>query len=194
MAGMLYINEWFPNPVGPDAAGEFIELYNSGGASVVLDGYALGAGGKKKVSLSGYTIPPRGYLSLAHARIKMSLKNTDGEVLLYGPHGEGVDEARFAGVAPEGRSWSRVDYGTAPIGHFAWTYPTPGAANRTIDMGVTARRYPYGVSLAPRLGLGGVVLFAACVSAVLLALFLYVISKNKNISDLLLGGDETARI
>ena len=191
---MLYINEWLPNPVGPDAAGEFVELYNAAAAPLALDGYALGTGGKKKASLGGYTIPPRGYLSLAHTQTKLSLKNTDGEVLLYGPYGGIVDEARFAGAAPEGKSWSRVDYGTAPIGHFAWTYPTPGAANRTIDTGVTVHRYPYGAPLGPQLGIGDAALLAVGVAAVLLTFFFYVITHNKNISDVLFGRDETARI
>ncbi len=191
---MVYINEWLPNPVGPDAPGEFVELYNSGPAGMSLDGYALGAGGKRKVPLGGYAIPAGGYLSLTHAQTKLSLKNTDGEVLLYGPGGTVADSARFAGAAPEGKSWSRMDYGTAPIGHFAWTYPTPGAANRTIDTGITVRHYPYGAPLVPRIGIGAATIFAAGVSAVLLAFFLYVIFKNKNISDLLFGGDEAARL
>ncbi len=112
---MIYINEWFPNPVGNDAAGEFIELYNSGAATVSLDGYALGDGAKKRFSLSGYSIPPGGYLVLTHADDKLTLKNTNGEVLLYGPSGQVVDSASFTGAAPEGRSFSRVDYGAATI-------------------------------------------------------------------------------
>ena len=67
---MLYINEWLPNPVGADAAGEFVELYNSGNSAAPLNGYTLGTGAKKKFSLTGYTIPAGGYLVLKKAQTK----------------------------------------------------------------------------------------------------------------------------
>jgi Lamin Tail Domain len=191
---VVYINEWFPNPVGSDAAGEFVELFNGGTATVRLDGWALGTGAKRRFGLGGHAIAPGEYLAFAHAETKLSLKNTDGEVLLYGPDGRVVDAAQFAGAAPEGRSYSRVDYGTAPVAHFAFTYPTPGAANRTIDTSVSVREYPRGVPLTPRIGTGSFTLLAASVAAALLTLFIYVIRKNKNISDLLFGGDEGAGI
>ncbi len=155
---MLYINEWLPNPVGNDASGEFIELYNSGAGVVSLGGYALGDGAKKTFSLAGYNIPPGGYLVLKHAQDKLSLKNTDGEVLLYGPDGRAVDRANFAGAAPEGKSFSRVDYGTAPIAHFAFEYPTPSVANKTVDTTVHANSYPLGVPLSAQLSPGGFIL------------------------------------
>ena len=190
MEAVIYINEWLPNPVGPDAPGEFIELYNSGPAAVRLNGWTLGTGAKKTFRLDKYAIAPEGYLALAHAQTKLSLKNTDGEVLLYGPDRTVVDAAQFIGVAPEGKSYSRADYGTAPIEHFAWAYPTPGAANRAIDMSVTVRQYPYDVPITPRIGSGVFALLAFGAAATFLIFFIYAISKNKNISDLLFGGDE----
>lgn len=187
---MVYINEWLPNPVGNDAAGEFIELYNDAGGTVSLGGYSLGVGAKKVFSLAGYTIPPRGYLVLKKAEDKLSLKNTDGAVLLYGPAGKVVDRAGFAGAAPEGKSFSRVDYGTAPVAHFAFAYPTPGAANKAIDTTVSARDYPPGAVLSPQLSPGGSVLLAFGVGAFFLLFFIYVIKKNRNISNFFFGGDE----
>ena len=50
---MLYINEWLPNPVGNDATGEFIELYNSGTTGVSLNGYSLGDGATRIVQETG---------------------------------------------------------------------------------------------------------------------------------------------
>jgi hypothetical protein len=189
---MLYINEWLPNPVSNDAAGEFIEIYNSGVSAVALDGYALGTGAKKTFPLNGYSIAPGGYLVFKKAQDKLSLKNTDGAVLLYGPGGNVVDQASFAGAAPEGESFSRVDYGTAPIAHFAFVYPTPGAANRTIDTGVTVRDYPAGVPLSPHIGFGAFFVLAFGTAACLLLFFIYVIRKNRNISDFFFGGNEEA--
>ncbi len=183
---MIYINEWFPNPVGNDASGEFIELYNSGAAAVSLDGYALGDGAKKKFSLTGYGIPPGGYLVLKHAQDKLTLKNTDGEVLLYGLDGQIVDGASFAGAAPEGKSFSRVDYGTAKITHFAFVYPTPGAANKTIDTTLQPRNYPLGVPLSSPLLPGTFIILIFGVASFFLLFFIYVIQKNRNISTVFL--------
>ncbi|HUC01429.1 MAG TPA: lamin tail domain-containing protein [Candidatus Paceibacterota bacterium] len=187
---MIYINEWFPNPVGNDAAGEFVELYNSGTVSVPLAGYTLGDGAKKRFSLDGYSIPPGGYLSLTHAEDKLTLKNTDGALFLYGPDGRLVDNAAFAGAAPEGKSYSRVDYSAADIGHFAFTYPTPGTANRTIDMSVATQSYPFGVPLTRPAGIGTFVLLMLGVASFFLLFFIYVAYHNRNISHFLFGGDE----
>ena len=82
---------------------EFIELYNSGDAAASLHGYTLGDGAKKKFSLSGYGIPANGYLVFMKDQDKLTLKNTNGEVLLYGQNGQVLDSASFAGVAPKGK-------------------------------------------------------------------------------------------
>lgn len=187
---MLYINEWLPNPVGDDAAGEFIELYNSGGVQISLDGYTLGDGAKKHFSLTGYSIPADGYLILKKAQDKLALKNTDGALLLYGPDGGVVDKAGFVGAAPEGKSFSRVNYSAAPITHFAFVYPTPGAANKTIDTPVSVRNYPIGVSLSQQLSSAGFITLMVGTASFILLFFIYVIQKNRNISDFFFGGDE----
>jgi hypothetical protein len=191
---MIYINEWLPNPVGNDAAGEFIELYNSGASVASLDGYTLGDGAKKRFSLTGYSIPPGGYLVLKHTQDKLTLKNTDGAVSLYGPNGQVADSASFAGAAPEGKSYSRVDYGAAPITHFAFEYPTPGAANKMIDTTVAANNYPLGVSLSPQLSPMGLIGLTIGVASFFLLFFIYVIQKNRNISKFFFGGDEEAGV
>jgi len=191
---MPYINEWLPNPVGNDATGEFIELYNSGAAIAKLDGYTLGDGAKKTFKLDGYSIPPGGYLVLKHVQDKLTLKNTNGEVLLYGPNGQVVDGAHFAGAAPEGKSFSRVDYGAAPITHFAFVYPTPGAANKTIDTTVSANDYPLGVPLSPQLSPAAFIVLIFGVASFFLLFFIYVIQKNRNISNFFFGGDEKGGI
>ncbi|MGD1003009.1 MAG: lamin tail domain-containing protein [Minisyncoccia bacterium] len=187
---MIYINEWLPNPVGNDAAGEFIELYNNGASAASLGGYALGDGAKKKFSLAGYSIPPGGYLVLKHAQDKLTLKNTDGAVSLYGPGGQVVDGASFAGAAPEGKSYSRVDYSAAPIAHFTFEYPTPGAANETMDTTVATSSYSLGVPLSPQLSPMGFAGLTIGVASFFLLFFIHVIQKNRNISKFFFGGDE----
>ncbi len=171
-----------------------MEFYNSAAASANLNGYTLGDGAKKRFLLTGYSIPPGGYLVLKKKQDKLTLKNTDGTVSLYGPSGQVVDGANFVGAAPEGKSHSRVDYGAAPIAHFAFEYPTPGAANETMDTTVKASSYPIGVSLSSQLSparLAGLTIGAA---SFFLLFFIYVIQKNRNISKFFFGGDEEAGV
>ena len=191
---MMYINEWLPNPVGTSSAGEFIELYNKGAAVMKLDGYVLGTGAKKNFSLSGYGISPGGYLVLYKAQDRLALKNSNGALLLYGSDGRVVDQASFAGAAPKGKSFSRMDYGTAPITHFAFVYPTPGAANKTVDTTVHVNNYPLDVPLSPQLAPVGFVGLMFSVASFFLLFFIYAIKKNRNISKFFFGGDEEAGI
>ncbi|HUC31421.1 MAG TPA: hypothetical protein VMR99_01885 [Candidatus Paceibacterota bacterium] len=122
------------------------------------------------------------------------MKNTDGALLLYGPDGQVVDQANFVGAAPEGKSFSRMDYGTAPIGHFAFVYPTPGAVNKTIDTAVSVQVYPLGVSLSRELSPGAFMGLTLGVASFFLLFSIYVIKKNRNISNFFFGGDEKAGI
>ena len=52
MAGVV-INEILPDPSGPDADKEWIELYNTSGAPVDLDGYVLEDRQQRRIILSG---------------------------------------------------------------------------------------------------------------------------------------------
>src|SRR5579863_3001441 len=96
---MIFINEWFPNPIGSDTCKascgwnvEFVELFNGGGVAVSLNGWSFWTGGKgKKISLSGFSIAPHAYAIFKKPQIKISLKNTDGGLWLYGPGGGLVD-------------------------------------------------------------------------------------------------------
>jgi len=122
------------------------------------------------------------------------LKNTDGALFLYDPNGQVVDSASFAGAAPEGKSFSRVDYSAAPIAHFAFEYPTPGVANKTVDTTVHVNDYPLGVPLSPQLSPGAFIVLTTGVAAFFLLFFIYVIQKNRNISNFFFGRDEEAGI
>lgn len=96
---MVFLNEWLPNPVGADTAGEFLEPYNGGAATVSLDGWSIKTENGKSFSLGGRTIPPQGYLVLKHDATKLTLRNTDGRLSLYAPGGAfclGASDARRA--------------------------------------------------------------------------------------------------
>jgi hypothetical protein len=193
LSDMLYINEWLPNPVGPDAAGEFVELYNSGNSASALNGYALGTGAKKRFSLAGYTIQPGGYLVLKKTQTKLALKNSDGALFLYGSSGQLVDHAAFEGSAPEGKSFSRTSYDASAAQHFIFTDSTPGAHNKTVSTMISSVNYPVGISLTPQLAPSSFFLLAIGVASTILFLFIYIFAKNENLSRHLFGGDQTNR-
>lgn len=197
--GVIYINEWFPNPAGKDD-GEFVELYNSGGSAARLGGYSLGTGVKKKFSLSGYVIPARGYLVLDKVRTKLTLKNTDGGLWLYGPGGLVLDHASFTGAAPIEKSFSREYYGggdghaqNAQVQAFVWTTPTPGRKNEAVSVAITTRNYPLGVSLAGHMAPAQFVGIMTGTAVVLLGIFIYVIQKNEDLQKLFFGRDRDIR-
>ena len=202
---MIYINEFLPNPVGPDAQGEFVELYNADAATISLAGWKLGTGTRatstgsvapaktKPFPFSGRTIPPHGYLVLRHAETGLSLKNTDGALLLYGPDGKVADIAAFSGSAPEGKSFSRVEYARGPAEHFAFVDPTPGSANAPFDVRVHAMRHVAGAPLGPRPSIAAPFFSALGLAAAIAITIFYAIKKNENLSHLLFGGDEKPR-
>jgi len=190
---MIYLNEWFPNPVGPDANGEFVELYNSGASAVGLNGWTLVTEGKKRFSLSGYAVPAHGYLVLRHAQTKLSLKNTAGGLAVYDAAGRLVDQGSFLGAAPDGESYSRVDYGAADTGHFAFVAPTPGAANKTIPNALAVQAHPFGAPLNRPLDAGGFLAIMMGTTVLVTGLIIYATHAHEDLSKLFLRGDHEGR-
>ena len=187
---MVFINEWLPNPMGSDAKGEFVELFNNGSA-IDLNGWRLGNGEKKDFSLGGYRITGNGYLVLPRTVTKLTLKNSDASLFLYDAAGKLVDQSAYVGTAPEGQSFSRVNYGTDPSQHFAFTDPTPGAANKiTANIQITNNQYPIGAPL--NASFFGVDIFSATIMALALGLVLagiliYSLKQDEDLSELFFG-------
>lgn len=188
---MVFINEWLPNPTGTDSKGEFIELYNTGNAPVVLQGWTIATTGKKIFSLNGYSIAARGYLLLKRAETKIALKNTAEAVSLYDAAGRLADHSSFLGMAQEGKSLSRINYATDPSEHFAWSDPTPGAANKiSLNNSLAANSYPFGVPLnRTSLAASGmsIVAMAFGIGVILAMLVVYCVKRDENIEKLLLS-------
>ncbi len=124
----IQLSEILPNPIGPDAAGEFIELYNPLPTLVDLEGLILDdtEGGSK-----GYHIPentfiaPFSYRFFARSETGIALNNTSDQARILNPdrtilqnitYDSTIEGSSFI-PSPDGASWS-------------WTQqPTPGQPN-----------------------------------------------------------------
>jgi len=113
----IYINEFLPNPVGPDE-GEWIELKNSGQTNLDLAGWKIddGDGGSSPYALpQGSVIAPQGFLLLKRVDTKIALNNTFDSVRLFNPEENLVSQVDFEEVK-EGLS-----YALGNDGQWAWT-------------------------------------------------------------------------
>lgn len=183
---MVFINEWLPNPIGSEAKGEFIELVNNGNAPINLDGWKLATKNGKQFSLSGHQIGASGYLVFRRSETKLTLKDSDEILSLYGASGALVDRSGFSGAAPDGQSFNRINYGTDESQHFAFGNLTPGAANdTTLQVHVTNVNHPFGVPLN-QTSINGMqfVSLLTGVAALMAGLILYAIKQNENLSQL----------
>ncbi len=173
-----------------DAKGEFAELYNSGSVAISLSGWILKTENGKKFSLAGRSVPAHGYLLLPRSTTKLPLRNTDGGLFLYGPGGALVDSGNFLGTAPEGQSFSRIDYRTGPAQHFAFVDPTPGAPNKTMGAAIAVNEYPRGIPLSRPLENSQFFAIMMGTAALITGLLIYVIRSNEDLSKLFLEGDK----
>ncbi len=119
----MVINEFLPNPVGKDADGEWIELFNNSNAAANIDGLQIKDASGRIFYLKG-VIKPGEYLVLDYKTTKIPLNN-DGETLfLYDQNNRLLDKAEYSGKAPEGKSLARQG------NKFLFTdQPTPGKEN-----------------------------------------------------------------
>jgi len=192
---MIFINEWFPNPAGSDAKGEFIELFNNGNAPVNLENWKLEtSAGKKAFSLNGYSVAANSYLVLKRSQTKLTLKNSDESLSLYNSNGHLVDQSSFLGEAPEGKSFSRINDGTDPSQHFAFSMPTPGGVNRiALDNGISVTSYPFDVPLNRPSPVGAEIFgMMIGVGAIFTSLVIYSLKHDETISKLFFGRDDPA--
>ena len=119
----LSINEILPNPVGDDADGEFIELYNYGDSEIDLTDWRIRDGGSG-YSLSG-NIDAGEFLVLWRNETGIALNNNGDDLKLY-ENDKIVDEVSYSSSA-EGKSWARIPDGS---GNLEERDPTPGESNQ----------------------------------------------------------------
>lgn len=181
---MVLINEWLPNPAGSDVAGEWVELWNSGGFAADLTGWRLTTDGKKIFTLHG-AIGPGGYAIIPRDQSKLTLRNTDGGLALYDPQGRLADHLSFHGSAPEGESANRegAHRGEATIFFGA---PTPGKENSAVQNVLIKHNtnHPFGVPLGS--GLPAPLYFAGFMlgtAVALAAAIVFILRADENISN-----------
>lgn len=132
--GQIVLNEIFPNPVGPDSGQEWVEVKNTGSASVTMHGWILDDGEKDSaIGSSAYTIqsptlPPGGVAVIQIPSGKFAMNNSGTEtVRLFSPDHLLADSVTYSG-AKEGASYSKVGDG------WAWADPTPNVENSNLDL------------------------------------------------------------
>lgn len=185
---MTLINEWLPNPSGSDAQGEWIELFNDGSGTVILTDWTIKTSTGKAVALRG-KVESNGYLLLKRGDYKFALKNQDESLFLYDSVGRLADKSSFAGTAPEGKSFSRINAAVGTENNFVFAIPTPGAGNAVQSADIIINKYPSGIPLnAPLDGLGIASLLIGTAIATTAVIF-FVIKRNEKLFKLFFGSD-----
>ncbi|MBI2591796.1 MAG: lamin tail domain-containing protein [Candidatus Brennerbacteria bacterium] len=99
----MIINRFLPNPVGPDTAGEWIEIFNNGSAPVNLAGWRIkDLAGKSYVFKSG-ELKAGSALQLPYKATKITLNNSGETLFLYDSNGRLANKLSFSGAAAEGQ-------------------------------------------------------------------------------------------
>jgi len=124
----IIITEALANPIGTDADGEFIELYNPNAEEVSLENWTLEDASATPRILSAKVIAPEGYITLTREDFTFALNNSGEEsVTLRDPNTEVRDTITFTN-APEGSAIAKETL--EPYTTITYTEtPTPGTEN-----------------------------------------------------------------
>ncbi len=124
----IVISEIMPNPVGADADGEWIELYNQGEVKVNLFSWQLDdeeEGSRPYTFADEFWLSAGQFLVVSRKQSGLALNNNGDAVRLFDSEGELVEEVDYSGPAPEGEAYARQ-----ADGQWSWTsQPTPGTEN-----------------------------------------------------------------
>lgn len=183
---MILINEWLPNPAGPDAEGEWLEFYNGGDSAIFLSGWRVENGGGKSVKIGDLKIDAGGYLVIYRKNTKLVLRNRDERISLYNAEGRIVSQAEFLGSVPEGKSVSRVENG------FIVAEPTPGKENVLSGVQIAADPNPAGAPLNRQFASADIIGFSLSLGILISAIAFFAVKSHGHLSQFFFGGDETA--
>ncbi len=124
----IEITELLPNPAPPatDANDEFVELHNTSGQDINLDGFKIQTGNSFSYSfeVNDKVLPANGYLVLLSGETGLVLSNSSGKARIISPSGNVLSETAAYANAKDGESWALID------GAWQWTgLPTSGTLN-----------------------------------------------------------------
>lgn len=144
LSDQVELSEIFPNPEGPDAEEEWIELTNGGSEPVNLGNWILddGEGGSEPFTLPDSTIlEPGQTLILYRTETGIALNNSNETVQLSDFTGEIVSEIQYES-SEEDQSYSEIQIeevqsvqasasglGQSRFSTWQWVTPSPGALN-----------------------------------------------------------------
>lgn len=142
----LSITEVLPNPEGPDAEGEWIEITNGGSEAVNLGNWTLddGPGGSDPYVFPDDTIIEAGDTLLIDRSVSgLALNNSEERVELIDFTGEVMDEVSYS-ESVEGQSYAEItieevetqqasleSLGRKQFSSWKWVLPSPGERNPT---------------------------------------------------------------
>jgi hypothetical protein len=145
------ITEIFPNPVGSDREGEFIEFYNSTDKEIDLTGWRIEIKGGRIFEFGKFFNPTRTlaageYFALTRPVSNLVLDNNGGTIRLYAPGKSRAAQSLEYGLAAEGLSFvdtEKINLKNAAsstknflrnsllLNRWVWSQtPTPGAPNQ----------------------------------------------------------------
>lgn len=141
------ITEAYPNPEGPDADNEWIEITNGGDEAVNLGNWTIddGEGGSDPYVFPDDTvIEPGESIVVYREESEVALNNSDETVQLNDYTGETVDEIYYEDSI-EGQSYAKVEVeemesvmasssglGTKTFTTWLWSAPSPGEENPSL--------------------------------------------------------------
>ncbi|MET1033478.1 MAG: hypothetical protein ABWX94_03185, partial [Candidatus Saccharimonadales bacterium] len=122
----LLLSEILPNPVGVDAAHEFIEVYNPTDAAVTMRGCELRIGDAgKRFTLPDQMLQSLEYRAFSDVEMGISLPNATAQsVWLLSPQTE--VSVTYPNAMEDGQSWAYIQ---ASAAWMATIQPTPGVSN-----------------------------------------------------------------
>lgn len=107
----VLITEVFPNPLGSDASGEFIEFYNQGDEEVDLSGWRVAIRSGKQLEfghnfLAAPILKPKTFFALFRPESRAALDNNGGRLELFKPSRKTAVQILDYPSAAEGESFS----------------------------------------------------------------------------------------
>ncbi|MFA6255151.1 MAG: lamin tail domain-containing protein [Patescibacteria group bacterium] len=120
--GDIIFTEIFPNPIGPDTVGEFIEIKNVSVTNINLTDWQIRNAAKQIFTIPAWTMTPKSILVFYRPETKLALNNEKEQIKLYSKSGSIIDQIEYK-AAPDGQSYQLSD------GKWYWAQASGGQEN-----------------------------------------------------------------